>query len=96
VLLNSGSESAFIGSLHPPGEDGPKIDDGRAGESDAAQNRWPVFPCFRASHSTIKRSHSTSCELLTSGTPSWGLLAFRHLFVPKSAGQQYSEFQRLR
>ena len=47
VLLNSGSESAFIGSLRPPGEDGPKIDDGRAGENDAAQNRWSVFPCFR-------------------------------------------------
>jgi hypothetical protein len=25
VLLTSGSESAFIGSLRPPGEDGPKI-----------------------------------------------------------------------
>jgi hypothetical protein len=47
VLLNSGSESALIGSLRPPGEDGPTIDDGRAGENDAAQNRWPVFPCFR-------------------------------------------------
>jgi hypothetical protein len=45
VLLTSGS-SAFIGSLRPQGEDGPKIDDGRAGENDAAQNRWPVFPCF--------------------------------------------------
>lgn len=47
VLLNSGPESALIGSLRPPGEDGPTIDDGRAGENDAAQNRWPVFPCFR-------------------------------------------------
>jgi hypothetical protein len=85
VLLNSGSESALIGSLRPPGEDGPTIDDGRAGENDAAQNRCPFSPVFGASHSTIKRSHSTSCELLTSGMPSWGLLAFRHLFVPKSA-----------
>jgi len=42
VLLTSGSESAFIGSLRPPGEDGPRIDDGRAGDNDAAQN--PVLP----------------------------------------------------
>ena len=45
----------------------------------------PFSPVFGASHSMIKRSHSTSCELLTSGMPSCGLLAFRHLFVPKSA-----------
>ena len=48
----------------------------------AAQNPVPPFSLFFGdSDSTITRSHSTPCELLTIGVPSSGQLAFRHLFA---------------
>ena len=58
--------------------------DGEPEKTTRRRIRCPVFPCFRGVHSTITRSHSTSCELLTRGVPSRGLLVFRHLFVQKS------------
>ena len=64
VLLTSGSESAFVGSLRPRGEDGPKVDDGRAGENDAAQNPGPRFPLFsgpRIARSRAVKAHPASC-----------------------------------
>jgi len=46
-------------------------------------SRFP--PVFGTLHSTVTRSHITSCELLTSGVPWRGLLPVRHLFVIESA-----------
>jgi hypothetical protein len=89
VLLTSGLESAFTVRSRHPGEGQPKTTADRPATMTHRGTRCRPFSLvFRASHSTITRSHSTCCELLTSGTPRGGSSSFRHLFGQKSIAKR--------